>query len=203
MLKQIDYPHLLKTAFAASKLKPLWIFATNTKICASVWNSLQAKTKQTKKKKAEDKSKYDEIQSAIESELEQEYNNYLESLFENSGNSTKNLWSFIKSKRQDKIGIPALKHQSKLLTTATAKAEALADQYESVFTKEDTEKIPDKGISPFKDMEKITIRHPGVIKLLKSLIPKKAIGSDLVPTTILKQYADIIGPIYNRFFSRA
>ena len=39
--------------------------------------------------KAEDRCKYDEIQSAIESELEQEYHNYLESLFENSGNSTK------------------------------------------------------------------------------------------------------------------
>ena len=40
-------------------------------------------------------------------------------------------------------------------------------------------------------MENITIRHTGVIKLLKFLNPKKAIGPDLVPTTILKQYADI------------
>ena len=98
-----------------------------------------------KTKKAEDRCKFDEIQSAIESQLEQEYHNYLESLFDNSGNSTKNLWSFIKSKRQDQIGIPTLKYQNKLLTTATAKAEAFADQYESVFTEEDTEKIPDKG----------------------------------------------------------
>ena len=52
-----------------------------------------------KTKKAEDRHRYDEIQSAIQSELEQEYHNYLESLFDNSGNSTKNLWSFIKSKR--------------------------------------------------------------------------------------------------------
>ena len=106
--------------------------------------------------------------------------------------------------RQDQIGIPTLKHQSKLLTTATAKAEALADQYESVFTEEDTDKMPYKGISPFKDRDNITIRQPGVIKLLKSLSPKKAIGPDLVPTTILKQYADIIGPILQQiFFSRA
>ena len=55
---------------------------------------------------------------------------------------------------------------------ATAKAEALADQYESVFTEEDTDKMPDKGISTYKDMENITIRCPRVIKLLKSLNPK-------------------------------
>ena len=51
------------------------------------------------KKKAKDRCMYDEVQSAIESELEQEYHTYLESLFDNSGNSTKNLCSFIKSKR--------------------------------------------------------------------------------------------------------
>ena len=66
-----------------------------------------------------------------------------------------------------------MKHQSKLITTAIANAEELADQYESVFTEEDTEKMPDKGISAFKDMENITRRHSGLIKLLKSLNPKK------------------------------
>ena len=109
--------------------------------------------------------------------------------------SQKKLWSFIKSKRSDQIGIPTLKHQSKLLTMITEQAEALADQYEFVFTEEDIDKMIDKGISPFKDMENIKKRHPEVIKLLKPLNPKKAIGPDLVPTTILKQYADIIGPI--------
>ena len=94
-------------------------------------------------------------------------------------------------------------YQNKLLPTATAKAEALADQYESVFTEEDTEKMPDKGISPFKDMENITIRHSGVIKLLKSLNPKKAIGPDLVHTIILKQYANIIGPILQQIFQQS
>ena len=86
---------------------------------------------------------------------------------------------------------------------ATAKAEALADQYESVFTEDDTDKMPDKGISPFKDMENITVRHPGVIKLLKSLNPNKAIGLDLVPTTILKQYTVIIGPILQQIFQQS
>ena len=73
----------------------------------------------------------------------------------------------------------------------------------NLFTEEDTDKIPDKGISQFKDMKNITIRHPGVIKLLKSLNPKKVIGPDLVPTTILKQYADIIGPILQQIFQQS
>ena len=38
-----------------------------------------------------------------------------------------------------------------------------------------TDKLPDKGISTFKDVENITIRHPGVIKLLNSLKAKKAV----------------------------
>ena len=96
-----------------------------------------------------------------------------------------------------------MKYQSKLLTTATAKAEALTDQYESVFTGEDTEKMPDKGISRFKDMENITIRHTEVLKLLKSLNPKEAIEPNLVAATILKQYADIIGPILQQIFQQS
>ena len=63
--------------------------------------------------------------------------------------------------------------------------------------------MPDKGISPFKDMENITIKHPGVIKLLKSLNPKKAIGPDLVPTIILKQYGDIIGSILQQILQQS
>ena len=85
----------------------------------------------------------------------------------------------------------------------TAKAEVLTDQYKSVFTEEDTDKMPDKCILSFKDMGNITIRPPGVIKLLKSLNSKKAIGPDLVPSTILKQHADIIGPILQQIFQQS
>ena len=96
-----------------------------------------------------------------------------------------------------------MKHQTTLLVTLTAKAEALAHQYKSLFTEEDTDKMPGKSISPFEDMENITIKNLGVIKLLKSLNPKKAIGLDLVPTKILKQYAHIIGIILQQIFQQS
>ena len=151
--------------------------------------------KYKKTKKAEHHRSYDAVQETIEKRLEEEYLKYLQGLFDDSGKGTGKLWSFIKSKKRDQVGIPALLSGTKLVTTAKEKAEALSNQYESVFTQERMDQIPDKGPSPFPSMNDIVINTAGVVKLLKQLNPRKAIGPDLVSTTMLRDYAEIIGPI--------
>ncbi len=43
----------------------------------------------------------------------------------------------------------------------------------------------------------------GVVKLLQSINPKKAIGPDLVPSSILKDYAEILGPVLKNIFQQS
>ncbi len=52
-------------------------------------------------------------------------------------------------------------------------------------------------------MEHIVITVPGVVKLLQSINPKKAIGPDLVPSSILKDYAEILGPVLKNIFQQS
>ena len=59
------------------------------------------------------------------------------------------------------------------------------------------------GYSLYPTSGPITISTPGVVKLLKSLNYRKAVGPDLVPTAMLKEYAEILGPILADVFQRS
>ncbi|XP_014679418.1 PREDICTED: RNA-directed DNA polymerase from mobile element jockey-like, partial [Priapulus caudatus] len=168
-----------------------------TRKIKSIMKKMKRRWNKAKKTKTDaDRELYEETQREIKEQLQLEYNKYLESLFENNaGLNTNRLWNFIKNKKKDIIGIPTLLYKNRLVSTTIEKTEVLADQYESVFTTENKDNIPDMGPSRHSTMEDISITLPGVIKLLKSLDPKKAIGPDNLPTTLLKNYAEIIGPM--------
>ena len=90
-----------------------------------------------------------------------------------SNNNNKNLkcsWHYIKSKRQDNVGIGALKNQpNDMITDSTQKAKILNKQFKSVFTIKDTNTIPDKGTSPYPSIPDINVTLDGVrYVLLKS-----------------------------------
>ena len=56
-------------------------------------------------------------------------------------------WHYIKGKRQDNIGIGALKSQSgNIVTESSEKAQILNNSFKLVFTIEDTSCIPDKSL---------------------------------------------------------
>jgi hypothetical protein len=96
--------------------------------------------------------------------------------------TSKRFWSFIKSLRKDS----PLKSNGVLIADAKGKANILNKQYESVFTREDLENIPDKGPSPHVDMDTIQVGEQGVLKLLQGLNPHKASGPDAMPTRVLR-----------------
>ena len=85
-----------------------------------------------------DWSKYYDIKRQCQRECRTAFNRYVSNLVNPDNNSvTKHLWSFIKSKRQDHIGISTLKHQGETFVDATDKANVFADYFSSVFTSED------------------------------------------------------------------
>jgi hypothetical protein len=76
----------------------------------------------------------------------------------------------------------------------------LNHQFQSVYTKEDTATLPDKGNSTIKSMNDIYITENGVIKLPKDLNPHKASGPDQIPTRLLKLCASELAPAIARVF---
>ena len=104
--------------------------------------------------------------------------------------NSKRFRSYIKSKRQEPVGIsPLLNKDGFLHSDSQNKAEIWNNQFQSVYTKEDTTTLLDKGNSTIKSMNDIYITENGVIKLLKDLSPHKASGPDQIPTRLLKLYA--------------
>ena len=90
-----------------------------------------------------------------------------------------------------------------LQSDSQKKLDILNNQFQSVYTREDTSNLPDKGSSPHPTMKNITVNLPGVIKLLKNLNPYKAAGPDTIPTFILKTAAEELAPALTKIFQKS
>ena len=99
----------------------------------------------------------------------------------------KRLFQYIKSLRKECSGVPSLKQGDRLITDTIGKAEALNDQYQSVFTKEPPGPTPDKGPSPYQAMEDHFITEAGVLKLLQNIKVEKATGPDAIAASVMQE----------------
>ena len=115
----------------------------------------------------------------------------------------KKFWNFIKHQRTDHSGVAPLKVNGSLITDPLMKAEALNDQFQSVFTREsDLDNIP----TPKKTaatMPRIHITKPGVTKLLRQLNPGKAAGPDSISPRVLKELAEELSDPLTRIFQKS
>ena len=111
----------------------------------------------------------------------------------------KKFWAYVKSTGQEASGVFPLKNKDGFLKSdSTSKANILNEQFVSVFTKEDTSSLPDKGPSPYPSMPNIEVNWKGVHTLLKGLKPYKATGPDSIPAFILKAAANELARILAR-----
>ena len=115
----------------------------------------------------------------------------------------KRFWSFIKKLRKDSNGIQALKIDGNVITDSKEKASIFNFHFESVFTNEPDEVLPDKGPGPHLRMENINITTPGILTLLQNLNIHKASGLDRMSTIILKETAEVTAPILKLIFKRS
>ena len=117
----------------------------------------------------------------------------------------KDLWRYIRSRRKDNTGIQTLKGNGALITEDLDKAEALSNQFQSVFTREATASsaLPKLPPSPYPDMPPIQITSEGVRKLLTNINAAKAIGPDLIPNQVLKIAAEEIAHILTIIFQQS
>ena len=90
-------------------------------------------------------------------------------------NNTKPFWNDAKSKREDNIGIAPLKDKGHLVSDCKGKAEILANQFQSVFTKDDSQDTPEVSSRVEEDIPHLKIGEDGVTKLLRGIKINKSL----------------------------
>ena len=118
-------------------------------------------------------------------------------------NNSKPFWKYIKSRKQDNIGVAPLKKNGSLVCDSKEKATILLDQFQSVFTRDCGSAPPHLDPPQHPIISDIKINTAGVCKLLKAINPHKACGPDQIPNVILKNCADTLAPALRDIFQRS
>jgi hypothetical protein len=160
--------------------------------------------KQRKTTHEHDQTALKKYRTTYKKELRHAQTDYISSsMSENFHQNTKNFWKMVKAKRVDSGGIPPLNHNNNTTTDSQENAEILNNYFQSVYTKEDINNIPDMDGNPTPDISQIEISVDGVRKLLEDLQPNKASGPDQIPAKILKECATELAPILTSIFTQS
>ena len=115
-------------------------------------------------------------------------------------NKNKKFYKFLKNGKRDSSGVPPLTNkQGKTITDTKGKAEVINEQYQSVFTKENSQSIPLVNNQNL-NMPDINFTTNGILNLLSKLNPLKGKGPDKIPIRFLKDYADDISKFLKIIF---
>ena len=154
--------------------------------------------------KPDDKQKYHQFQKHLQVKLHEAQDDFIaETLNTDLDYKPKKLWSYIKAKRQDQIGIPPLMSDTGLKVDSIGKAETLNAQFQKGFTQEDISSIPNKGVGCTSVIDQIIFDPIGIRKLLQNLDSKNANGLDNIPTQLIKETASEIPEIVCFMFNQS
>ena len=163
--------------------------------------SLYDKAKQTQE--ASDWRAYRKARNQVNKALSAAYQQYCAYLFDNTyTNNSKRFWSLVKQLRKNYQSVATLCVQNELKTSPVSKAEALNQQFYSVFTRENND-VPPVNLPRYPNMDNIEFTTQGIVKLLQKLKPGKSAGPDNIPTRILKEYALHIAPVLQVIYTQS
>ena len=119
-------------------------------------------------------------------------------------NNTKPFWRYVKSRRQDSVGVAPLKEMGQLLNDSKDKAQILVDQFKSVFTQHKNDSfLPEVKKKAKTPIPPIRITTQGVEKLLNNINTSKATGPDKISNIMLKTCASQLAPALRTIFQRS
>ena len=127
---------------------------------------MQKTTAYNRARLTNDWSTYLGLKRISQQEYRAAFNKYVSNFIDDNNHVTKKLWSFIKNKKQDRIGIGPLEYQSSTVTDSLSKANALVDYFSSVFTTENTACVPVLEGDPLPEIPPMHIHRAGVAQLL-------------------------------------
>ena len=118
-------------------------------------------------------------------------------------NNPKPFWRYVKSRRQDNVGVSPLKKMGQLVNDSKEKAQILVEQFQSVFTRDDDQQLPDTKKRARRPISPLRITTDGVEKLLRGINTAKAQGPDRIANIMLKTCASQIAPAMTNIFQRS
>ena len=148
----------------------------------------------------EDWSAYRNLKKEIQRLCRTSHNNYISTLLDKHNKCTKKLWRYIKNMRKEQTAINTLHYNGVTYTDSEGKANALNNQFVSVFTNEDQSPLPHISTEPTPDISQITINVEGVFNLLSKIEPNKVAGTDGIPPRLLKEAAYQMAPLLTFIF---
>ena len=113
-----------------------------------------------------DWKKFKDLRKATKKRLTIAHDNYLLDLLKTDDMDletrkptiTKRFWTYIRSKRQDNVGVTPLVINDDVVSDSREKANLLSNYFKSVFTKEDLQNMP-----PLKLPARMLIYHPSIL----------------------------------------
>ena len=154
-------------------------------------------------------TKIKDLRKEIQKKTRRAYWNYVESVVTpmtmeaEPRSGMKRFWQFIKSKRKDRTGVATLKVNGTTISDSKGKADALNQQFESVFTREGPLANDLLPASPYPAAGDIEINVAGVRKLLERLTVHKTAGPDRIGPQVLKNLACVVAPILTVIFRKS
>jgi exonuclease III len=150
-------------------------------------------------------AKYRSLQNLASKMMKKSRLDYINNMLTESVESKNNkpFWKYIRSQKQDNIGVAPLKEKGVLFSGSNDKARILNSQFQSVFSDEDTSDIPEISGNPVPSIKKLIIAQPGVEKLLLRLNTSKATGPDNIPCRVLKELAPELAPALTALFNQS
>ena len=145
-------------------------------------------------------AQYKQIKNEIIAKLRSVHDAYCSHLFDSSNH--KRFWSYIKKLRRNHSNITTLCVHDKILTSSSDKANALNQQFLSVFTQENSD-IPTLPSNQYPDTDNIDFTSNGIKCILENLDSSKSADPDSIPTRILKLCATEISPILQIILSQS
>ena len=92
---------------------------------------------------------------------------------------------------------------NRVCSSDSSKAEALREQYDSVFMEEDLTNLPQMPPSPYECMPDITFSADGVKKQLRKIKIDKASTPDLIPARVLRDAASELAVVLSSLFQQS
>ena len=130
--------------------------------------------------------------------------NYFSDFLGNSiQENPKAFWSHIKHLGNEDAEIRDFKIDDEVISDPLSKAEALNNQFASVFSTEETNGIPDVRGNPIPPLGEIIISTIGVEKQLRMLKPNKAYSPDAIPPWFLKENTHEISKILSNIYQHS
>ena len=153
-------------------------------------------------KNPRDWAAYKKLKNEIIIDLQQAHDAYCNHMFDATYTSNrKRFWSYIKL-QHDFSNIATLCVNNKELLTPSDKANALNDQFVSVFTRENSD-IPKLPMNQYPALQDIIFSTIGIKCILEKLDPSRSAGPDNIPSRILKLCDAEVSPFLQFIFTQS